>query len=123
MKLVIEVNGYIPRSPNAGARKHWGRKMEERLFWEGCIAREIVIGRHEVWHTDNKPKVSYEIQKPGAVRLRDEDNLAASVKHCQDALVNLGLIKDDDPEHIKWGGVTESNGHKAYKTIITIEYT
>ena len=123
MKLVIEVNGYIPRSPNAGARKHWGRKMEERLFWEGCIARYVVMHNKAWMKKKGKPKVSYEIQKPGAVRLRDEDNLAASVKHCQDALVNLGLIEDDDPEHIEWGGVTESNGHKAYKTIITIEYT
>lgn len=121
MLYEFTIEGYIPRSPNAGARKHWGRKMEERMFWEGAISRQGIM--HGLYPVDRgKPFVSYEIHKPGKVKLRDEDNLVASIKHCQDALTNLGYIEDDSNEHIVFGGVAEYNGKDKYRTIIRIEY-
>lgn len=114
----ITVYGYLPRSPNARGRKHWGRTMDERCFWEA------VFGRH-AWDTmmtraTGKRWVEYEFWKPGAIKLRDEDNLVASIKHCQDALVNLGLLIDDSPEYLTLRGVHESNGHKGYATHVRL---
>ena len=122
MKYEFTIHGYIPRAPNARARMHWSRRMDERNFWEACCALAA--------YTDDIPKatdndlvrkVSYTIHKPGKVRLRDEDNLVASVKHLQDALVNIGLLVDDDKRWLEWGGVTERNGMKRYATVVTLE--
>jgi hypothetical protein len=114
----ITVYGYLPRSPNASGRQHWGRKLHERCFWES------VFGRH-AWDTGmtratGKRWVEWEFWKPGKVGLRDEDNLIASIKVAQDALVNLGLLVDDSPEWMELRGVTESNGHQQYVTHVRI---
>jgi hypothetical protein len=64
--------------------------------------------------------VEWEFWKPGKIKIRDEDNLVASIKVAQDALVNLGLLIDDDPEHMELRGVYESNGHDQYVTHVRI---
>ena len=112
----IQVIGYIPRSPNAGARKHWGRKMEERIFWEAAFARSCWVT--EVTKATGPRWMEIELWKPGKIKLRDEDNKYASIKHCLDAMVNLGLIVDDNKEQLDLRGVYESNGHKYYATIV-----
>lgn len=113
------VHGYIPRSPNASARKHWGRKMDERNFWEAVIALSLWSTVDGTFFSRVKKSVDIKICKPGIVKLRDKDNLWASVKHVVDAMVNLELLVDDEP---KWCdlNVTEENGHKGYACEITI---
>ena len=114
----ITVKGYIPRSPNATGRKHWGRTMDERIFWEAAIARSHWMSCESIDTATGKRWIEIEIQKPGKIKLRDEDNLKASVKHVLDAMVNLGLLVDDSPEWLETRGIRESNGHKSYATII-----
>jgi hypothetical protein len=112
----VSINGYIPRSPNAQQRKHWGRKMDERNFWEAVIARHL-WGIQDPTATGRR-WVEIELWKPGKIKLRDEDNLVASVKHVLDALVNLHLLVDDNPEDMELRGIYESNGHPRYATHI-----
>ena len=121
---ILAIPDYIPRSPNASARKHYGRTMDESRFWNAVIGQKayenqvpragIITGFHAF--------VTITIQKPGKVRLRDKDNLYASVKHLLDALTRLRIIEDDNPRHCTLH-VVEENGHKKYATIISIEYT
>jgi hypothetical protein len=115
----ITVYGYIPRSPNSRVRKHWGRTLDERSFWEAVLGSAAYVQDIPKADGDSR-RIEYEIHKPGQVRLRDHDNLVASVKHAQDAMVNVGLLHDDSPAHLDFGGVSEYNGHKGYKTIIRI---
>ena len=115
-EYMAEIKGYLPRSPNAQPRKHWGRKMDERMFWEAAIARSL-WGEYDPL-AEGKRWLEVELRKPGAIKLRDTDNLYASIKHLQDALVNLQLLVDDTPEYCNLRGVTETNGHKHYSTII-----
>lgn len=119
MSIVLVVDKYLPRSPNASARKHWGHKVEERKFWEMALGHQAWLAG--VAPASGKRSVRYELERKGGVKLRDKDNLNASVKHCQDALVNLGLLIDDDDQWLEWLGVGETNGLKQTRTLIILE--
>lgn len=117
--IEIYIQGYVPRSPNAQTKSHWGRKMDERMWWEGAIARSL-----RMQGLDPRPRVKMwieiDIEKPGKIKLRDEDNLNASIKHVLDAMVNLDLLVDDSPEWLETRRLHESNGHRCYGTRIRI---
>lgn len=116
-KWDIVVHGYIPRSPNASPRQHWGRRFDERNFWESVVGSAAHL--QEIPKATGRRSVTYEICKPGKIKLRDKDNLHASIKHLQDALVNMKLLVDDSPEWIECE-VHETNGNKQYSTRITL---
>lgn len=117
MEYNIYIKGYIPKSPNSTGRKHWGRTMDERLFWEAAIG--TLAYQNDIPKAESKRDIIIHIMKPGKIKLRDEDNKNASVKHCLDAMTRIKLILDDDQESINLE-VEETNGHKTYGTSITI---
>ncbi len=114
------VYGYLPRTPNSRARQHWSRTTDERNFWEAMVGMNAYL--LSIPPATTKRWVEYEIHKPGKIKLRDEDNLNASIKHLQDALVNMKLLVDDSPEWLDYRGVKEYNGKKGYATIVRIGY-
>jgi hypothetical protein len=114
----IKVYGYLPRSPNARVRQHFGRKLDERNFWEAVIGSAAY--RQEIPKATQKMWCSVDLYKPGLVKLRDKDNLYASVKHLLDAMTLLKLIVDDAPEWLDLRYVKDHNGNKGYATEISL---
>lgn len=117
----FKIHGYIPRTPNARAKKHWGRTLDERNFWEAMVGMNAYL--QLIPPATTKRWVEYEIHKPGLIKLRDKDNLHASIKHLQDALVNMKLLVDDSPKWLDYRGVKEVNGMKGYATVVRLGWT
>lgn len=116
MKQVIEIAETAPglNGSDGLIREHYHakRKRKERYMW---LIRQQKPKKHK-----GKVVLTYTRQ---CVRKMDWDNLAASFKLFGDALVDLGIIEDDNPDVIvefnpRW---KKAKGYKTEKTIIEIK--
>lgn len=80
--------------PSLNARLHW----RERALWTAAWKQSVGWGLKEA----KVPKMqSARITIiNSAIQLTDEDNLASASKPIIDALVENGILPDDDPSHL-----------------------
>lgn len=69
----------------------WKKEAEESLGWE--------IRKQTKEHFDKRVGITFQRH---AVRLIDPDSLGASFKLIGDTLTKIGVIDDDDMEHVKF---------------------
>ncbi len=109
-------------SPNA--RVHWAERYRaaqsflEAVYYS-CVHAMNQAGR-EKWPYC-KARVSLTFVFPQG-RRRDKDNLVAMFKPGLDSLVKIGLLRDDDSEHLEIGAVNiEVDPTRAPLTIIELD--
>jgi len=95
-----------PNGPKGLIRMHWSKRYK--------VATRIV---KEIWAQMQGQHLSF--KKPAtisatryAIKMMDEDNLVASLKIPIDCMVKLGILRDDSPEHLKLGEITQERVHK-----------
>ena len=114
MKRVYEFD-YIAPSLNKMIRMHWAKKSKMKKAVKMMVAAKM-NGRF-----DGKVQVTYERFSTGS--LDPVDNLPATAKWWMDAIVNLGIIKDDDATVILDPIIKQHKvkTRKEQKTVITIQ--
>ena len=122
--LLIQVPMQIPGELNPNARvadylkRQAKRVYQEAVIWLSVEARGKWERAHRLkWIPLEKAKIDLEFVFPTR-RRRDDDNLRASFKCGQDALVKAQIIKDDNQECLKMGTIRVSKGSPA--TIIKV---
>ena len=116
LEIVIDHLPYPELSPNS--RVHWAVK-----------ARAVKASKEEIgwlakaqWH-DDKPmvraRISYEFRVKDH-RHRDADNLLSACKAYSDGLIEVGVLFNDDSEHLEIGLCDVKQGDSE-QTIIRIE--
>ena len=96
-ELTITINGLEVPSQNRRDRWHWRQRTKHRTDCEIGIMGAIG-GRC------TKPfghKVKLTIVSVRKQRMRDHANLVGGCKSLVDAVVNVGLLADDDDEHVE----------------------
>ena len=87
---------------SGNARGHWvkqfrdKRREKESWSWELLTALNGLPGKQPHYERLTVKVTCIYLTK----RRRDQDNLMAALKPLWDAMVNLGLIPDDDTEHL-----------------------
>ena len=105
MNITLTIS-QVPKSPNQTLRMHW----RERHKYNKQIEREVWIakswdgpkGRPEL----ERVRIDIELRLCGHKEM-DRDNAVGACKPIIDALVSLGIIKDDDPETVLAVNVTQ----------------
>ena len=122
MKIEVPMLPPIELSPNA--RVHWAERQQAARVFSNAIYYSCVdaINRYgQERRSYPKAKLSLTFVFPQK-RKRDRDNLIAMFKPGLDALVKVGLLKDDDSEHLTIGEVkVEVDKERAPLTIIELE--
>jgi len=124
------------RSPNETLWRHWRVKQRERLAWEALLLAALLdvggYGRPYIRRRVYGDRVTLEAPPRRVVierwlarpqqMIRDVDNLAFSGKHVVDALVRVGLLRDDSPAWAERPAPTQSVSAdgRAY-TVIRLE--
>lgn len=81
----------LPKLPNATMYKHWRTKHQESKKWQKLVVEACTYAK--ITHLKLASAVlTFERHSS---REPDFDNLVASFKHCQDALIIAGVIVDD----------------------------
>jgi hypothetical protein len=83
----------LPLSLNA--RVHWGERAGVNHAWS-----EQMFFRCKAHKVPKLGRIIVEVEHH-AIRSRDQDNLAASLKPILDAIVLAGVIEDDDEDHLQ----------------------
>ena len=116
LTVIIDHLPYPELSPNA--RVHWAVKakatkvLRAEVYW-------LAWEEHIQGPPMEQAVISYEFTVTSK-RRRDLDNLVASMKAAQDGLVDAGVIRADDSQHLRLGKVSLVVGKEA-KTTITVE--
>jgi crossover junction endodeoxyribonuclease RusA len=118
----IEVPMLPPKELSPNARVHWAVKDRARAELHRAVYYCCMEARHKFNSLPiRKAKLDLTFvfaQK----RKRDIDNLRASFKAGQDALVNAGLIVDDSSEFLELGAINiEIDKTRSPLTIIELE--
>jgi len=124
----IEVTQLPPGelNPNFSRYKHWGHRAEARRVWRATVYYSVFDAKNRAERSGTK----FPFKKASlhwtfiyaAKRERDADNLIASCKVAQDALVDAGILLSDDAEHLQIKGVEILVDRKrAPLTIIELE--
>ena len=105
----IEVTQLPPVSSSPNWRGHWGDKYKEaRVYHDAvfyCCAdvrNRAVVGGQSFPFVKAEVKLTFVLHER---RRRDRDNLLARFKPGLDAIVDAGLLLDDDAEHLQIGEV------------------
>lgn len=95
--IALRLPGYLPATPNTLRGKHWAivRRERQRAAWH-LAAALLCAGMPTKSQpvTGSRWQLHLVRQGPGTL---DRDNLSASYKQLQDAIVSAGLIHDDSP--------------------------
>lgn len=119
-RLIIHL-GYVRPPLSLNDRKHWRsrhrvvREVRTRVSWRVRQA----AGRAGLTTPHVHVQLAY---VPPDARVRDPDNLVATLKPCIDALTQTGkdrgwpaypLVADDDPAHVSWSPprIDRPDGH------------
>lgn len=102
-----------PNGPDGFLRMHWTKRSKYFQGWQWEI--RAVLPRGWSWEPPEFATVRIHQVRKG---LLDKDNLYSSCKPCLDALIKLGLIKDDGPKYCD-PIATQEKG-KVLKTTFTI---
>lgn len=82
-------------SQNQRDKWHWTKRDKERVLWEWEIFAAINGRKSRYKHNDKKRYVKITSLRP---QLLDRGDLWGGAKGLVDALVNLGMLKDDSDE-------------------------
>lgn len=105
------------RAVNAGPAR-W-RYKKERSAWESSLQFAMVVGG--VPKATGRRRVTIERRYSGQQRVCDIPNLVGGCKTVLDAMVRVGLLVDDSPEHFE-GYFHQRRVEKHERgTLITIE--
>lgn len=119
--LGFTVDG-APPTLNVMLREHFGARKKRTKEWIEAILYFVPNPGHWAKYSDIKATV--EMCRGFCGRSPDWDNVAASIKCPLDALVRLGILKDDSPKYIKEVKVTQKRyPHRTeVKTSFTITW-
>lgn len=98
-----DVHIFIPMLPPASgspnARVHWSRRYSERKAFMAQVGLAILsVGCKDMRWAKAVVGIEYLVK---IKRRRDADNWHARGKPILDALVNLGVLRDDSVEHVR----------------------
>jgi len=126
-KVELSVKGWVPNAClglNGRRRTHWATQRKamqdcKTVFWLMVAAWKHKTGMRSLpsWE---KARVEIEFTYP-TNRRRDRDNETAKAKGLIDGLVESGLLKDDDAEHLVALVVTPRYVRGGTGTVITVE--
>ncbi len=106
-KMRIEVTQLPPVSSSANWRGHWGEKYKDSRVYHKAVFYCCVDARNRGYRESFpfvKARLNLTFVFPEQ-RQRDIDNLLARFKPGLDAIVDAGLVLDDDAEHLQVGKV------------------
>jgi len=111
----------VPLSPNRLLRMHW----RERAKYNKEMLQAVWVAKHQagvIGRPVHAPvKLAIEVRICGQKDM-DPDNLVGSCKAIIDALVQLGIIRDDDPESVAGLTVTQKRMPRSWAgALIQIE--
>ena len=124
--LRIEIPMLPPGSSSPNARPHWTGKYKEAKVYHYtvyycCVDARNRSCREGMLFPFTKARLNLTFVFP-EYRRRDEDNLRARFKPGQDALVDAGLLLDDDAGHLQIGTLDILvDPQRAPLTIVEIE--
>ena len=122
----IEVTQLPPFSSSPNWRGHWGDKYKDSRVYHGAVFYCCVDARNRALMEGKsfpflRAKLDLTFVFPG-YRRRDRDNMLSSAKPGIDAIVDAGLLLDDDVEHLQIGKVDILvDPERAPLTVIDIE--
>ena len=108
-KMRIEVTQLPPVSSSPNWRGHWGEKYKDSRVYHAAVFYCCVDARNRGYLEGMsfpfiKARLNLTFVFP-QYRRRDEDNLRSCFKPGLDAIVDAGLLLDDDAEHLEIGKV------------------
>jgi len=108
----IEVSQLPPVSSSPNWRGHWGSKYKDSRVYHNAVFYSFVDARNRAWMAGSDlmtfPFIKAKLNLTfvfAEQRRRDRDNLIAMFKPGLDAIVDAGLVADDDAEHLQIGQV------------------
>ena len=108
-KLRIEVGQLPPASSSPNWRGHWARQRREAAVYHDAVFYCCVDARNRGFgegmsfpFTKAKLSLTFVFSE---YRRRDRDNALSRAKPGIDAIVDAGLVIDDDAEHLEIGKV------------------
>lgn len=109
----------LPAAMNVRERSsHWVRRKELEQITR---AIEVLAGEAGIPNAEGRRRVDVTIHKGKRSRVRDDPaNRDSRAKSLLDALVNLGLLVDDNDEWLEWGHVVEGERLPEKLTVIRI---
>jgi hypothetical protein len=120
MRIEVSQLPAVECSPNW--RGHWREKYEASIVYQEAVFYQCVDARNKSnWTPPDRARLNLTFVFP-VHRRRDSDNLIAMFRPGLNAIVQAGLIADDDLTHLKIGKVNVLvNPELAPLTIIDIE--
>lgn len=123
----IEVSQLPPISSSPNWRGHWAERYQAARVYHNAVFYCCVDARNRAY-LEGWPLLPFVKARLDLVfvfadtRRRDEDNQRARFKPGQDAIVDSGLVVDDDVEHLKIGKIDiVVDPDRAPLTIIDLE--
>jgi len=105
----IEVSQLPPGSSSPNWRGHWGGKYKDSRVYHAAVFYCCVDARNRGYLEGMSfPFIKARLNLPfvfAEQRRRDRDNCLASFKPGLDAIVDAGLLLDDDAKHLEIGKV------------------
>ena len=103
----IEVPLLPPAEYSGNSRAHWTKKYEEGRVYQSAVFYSCIDARNKAVLTGSRYLFIKALLNLTFIfpiqRRRDPDNCLARFKPGLDAIVQAGLILDDDTEHLKIG--------------------
>lgn len=129
-KIRIEVTQLPPTSSSPNWRGHWSKRYQESRIYHDAVYYSCVEVRNRALIGERLPLALLPFTRAKVnltffftqSRRRDRDNLIARFKPGIDAIVDSGLVLDDDAEHLEIGQVDiVVDADQAPLTVIDIE--
>lgn len=115
----IIIDDRLPPSGNTWERWHWRRRQAEKHDWTTFC--KFLGGREIPPATPGEVRsVQIHLDMGPRGKLDDAGNRDYRSKAILDALVDLRIIHDDDPRHLRYDLVTQLAPTKRKRTVITI---
>lgn len=109
--LLVHVAGIEPPGLNGNdglLRMHWAGRKRLATRLDLMLRQALSAGQIQVEKPKGKVRVTY--VRSYRANPMDEDNLAASAKPVLDALVKLGVLANDSPEHVELAALQRKRG-------------
>jgi hypothetical protein len=111
-KLMLRL--MVPLTPSLNQTLRWNRTMNLRRILEHGRAQKTAVWACLVqaygpqWKKPLAQKVRLHVVRcTGTSKFLDETNLIGGLKATEDAMVSLGIMPDDSPEHTSWGEIRQ----------------
>lgn len=112
VKMRIEVHQLPPVEYSPNWRGHWSERYQAGRVYQLAVFYSCVDARNRAWIAGSDlmtfPFITAKLNLTFIFpeqRRRDRDNLLACFKPGLDAIVDAGLVLDDDAEHLEIGKV------------------